>query len=134
MKTILTLCLLAIVGLSCTKTTVTPAPADPKVPGSWKIASLIDNNGRDRTSRYSAYSFDFLDSGELQVKQGATLIKKGTWSTGSSYWTTTIVIKIADVLPEEDLGSLNEDWRIMTKSDTKVDVENGGGKKLTFSR
>ncbi|MBO0934202.1 hypothetical protein [Fibrella aquatilis] len=134
MKTILLLCLLAIVGLGCTKNNVPPADPDPKVPGSWKITSLIDNNGRDRTARYSTYTFDFMDSGELQVKQGATLIKKGTWSTGSSYWTTTIVIKIANVLPEEDLGDLNEDWRIITKTDTKVDVQNGGGKKLTFAR
>ncbi|MBO0937248.1 hypothetical protein J2I47_11890 [Fibrella sp. HMF5335] len=134
MKTLLSLFLLAIVWQGCTKNNVPPVTPDPKVPGSWKITSLIDNNGRDRTSRYSAYNFDFLDSGELQVKQGTTVVKKGTWSTGSSYWTTTIVIKISGVLPEEDLGDLNEDWRIITKSDTRVDVQNGGGKKLTFAK
>ena len=134
MKTLITLFLLAFVWQGCTKNNVPPVTPDPKVSGSWKITSYFDTSNRDRTSRYSAYSFDFSDTGALQVKQGAAVIKTGTWSTGSSYWTTTMIIKIGGVLPEEDLGDLNEDWRIVSKSDTKVDVQNGGGKKLTFSR
>lgn len=134
MKTLITLFLLAVVSQGCTKTDTTTVTPDPKVSGSWTITSYFDTSNRDRTARYSTYSFDFADGGALQVKQGATVFKSGTWSTGSSYWTTTMIIKISGVLPEEDLGDLNEDWRISTKSDTKVTVQNGGGKKLTFSR
>jgi hypothetical protein len=68
------------------------------------------------------------------VKQGTTLIKSGTWSNTSSYWTAAIVIAIPGVLAEDDLGELNEDWRIIEKNDTKIKVQNGGGKVLIFGK
>jgi hypothetical protein len=136
MKTLLTIVLMAFVWQGCTKQdTTTPTPSN-QVSGtaSWKIASLIDNKGRDRTSSYSTYTFDFLTTGEFQVKQGTTLVKKGTWSNTSAYWTSAIVIAIAGVQAEEPLYDLNEDWRIMEKTDTLIKVQNGGGKVLIFSK
>ncbi len=135
MKTLLALSLILVVLQGCTKQDATPAPANPnQVSGSWKIKSLIDNKSRDRTSNYSSYSFDFLTTGVFQVKQGTTLIKSGTWSNTSSYWTAAIVIAIPGVLAEDDLGQLVEDWRIIEKTDTVIKVQNGGGKVLVFGK
>jgi hypothetical protein len=135
MKTLLALTFLLVVLQSCTKqdATVTPSNSN-QVSGSWKITSLIDNKSRDRTSNYSSYTFDFLTSGAFQVKQGTTVFKSGTWSNTSSYWTAAIVINITGVLAEDDLGELNEDWRIIEKTDSKIKVQNGGGKVLIFGK
>jgi hypothetical protein len=135
MKTLLALTFLLVVLQSCTKqdATVTPSNSN-QVSGVWKITSLIDNKSRDRTSNYSSYTFDFLTSGAFQVKQGTTVFKSGTWSNTSSYWTAAIVINITGVLAEDDLGELNEDWRIIEKTDTKIKVQNGGGKVLVFGK
>lgn len=134
MRTLVALVFFALVWQSCTKQNdTTPAPSN-QVSGTWKITSLIDNKNRDRTSRYSSYSFDFLDSGALQVKQGTAIVKTGTWSNSSSYWTAAIVIVIGGVATEDDLAELNEDWRILEKTDTVIKVQNGGGKVLIFGR
>jgi hypothetical protein len=135
MKTLLALTFLLVVLQSCTKQDATFTPSNSnQVSGVWKITSLIDNKSRDRTSNYSSYTFDFLTSGAFQVKQGTTVFKSGTWSNTSSYWTAAIVINITGVLAEDDLGELNEDWRIIEKTDTKIKVQNGGGKVLVFGK
>jgi hypothetical protein len=135
MKTLLALIFFLVVLQGCTKQDTTPAPANPnQVSGAWKITSLIDNKSRDRTSNYSAYTFEFLTSGAFQVKQGTAIVKSGTWSNTSSYWTAAIVIAISGVLAEDDLGQLNEDWRIIEKTDTVIKVQNGGGKVLVFGK
>lgn len=134
MRIVVALVLVALVWQGCTKQdNTTPAPSN-QVSGIWKITSLIDNKNRDRTSRYSDYSFDFLNTGVLQVKQGTSLVKTGTWSNSSSYWTAAIVISISGVATEDDLAELNEDWRIVEKTDTVIKVQNGGGKVLIFGR
>jgi hypothetical protein len=135
MKSFLILSLFLVVLQGCTKQDATPAPSNPnQVSGTWKITSLIDNKSRDRTSNYNAYTFDFLTTGVFQVKQGTTIVKSGTWSNTSSYWTAAIVIAIPGVLAEDDLGELNEDWRIIEKNDTLIKVQNGGGKVLIFGK
>jgi hypothetical protein len=135
MRTLLTFMLFLVVLSGCTKQDATPAPTNPnQVSGTWKITSLIDNKNRDRTSNYNSYTFEFLATGVFQVKQGATIFKTGTWSNTSSYWTAAIVIAISGVLAEDDLGELNEDWRIIEKNDTKIKVQNGGGKVLVFGK
>ena len=135
MKTLLALTLFLVLLQGCKKQEATPAPSNPnQVSGTWKITSLIDNKNRDRTSNYSAYAFEFLTTGVFQVKQGTTIVKSGTWSNTSSYWTAAIVINIGGVLAEDDLGQLNEDWRIIEKSDTLIKVQNGGGKVLIFGK
>jgi hypothetical protein len=135
MKTLLAFTFFLVVLQGCTKQDATTAPANPnQVSGVWKITSLIDNKSRDRTSNYSSYTFDFLTTGVFQVKQGTTIFKSGTWSNTSSYWTAAIVIAIPGVLAEDDLGQLNEDWRIIEKNDTVIKVQNGGGKVLVFGK
>jgi hypothetical protein len=135
MKTLLALSLFLIALQGCTKQDATPTPANPnQVSGTWKITSLIDNKSRDRTSNYSSYSFDFLTTGVFNVKQGTAIVKSGTWSNTSSYWTAAIVIAIPGVLAEDDLGQLNEDWRIIEKTDAVIKVQNGGGKVLIFGK
>jgi hypothetical protein len=135
MKTLLALTFFLVVLQGCTKQDTIVDPVNPNVvSGTWKITSLIDNKNRDRTSNYSSYTFDFLTSGAFQVKQGTTVFKSGTWSNTSSYWTAAIVINITGVLAEDDLGELNEDWRIIEKTDTKIKVQNGGGKVLVFGK
>jgi hypothetical protein len=135
MKTLFALSLFLIALQGCTKQDATPTPANPnQVSGTWKITSLIDNKSRDRTSNYSSYSFDFLTTGVFNVKQGTAILKSGTWSNTSSYWTAAIVIAIPGVLAEDDLGQLNEDWRIIEKTDTVIKVQNGGGKVLVFGK
>ena len=137
MKYLIAFALATIVSVSCKKQD--DATPDPQVPmqqvvGVWKISSYVDNNGRDKTSRFSDYNFSFLTGGNAEVLKNTTLYKKGTWANGSSYWTSTIVLRIDGLLPEEDLADLNEDWRIQQSTTTVLKVQNGGGKTLIFGK
>lgn len=137
MKYLFAFALALIVFTSCKKQdNATPDPEVPvqEVIGVWKITSYVDSKGRDKTSRFSNYAFSFLTGGNLEVLKDTVLYKTGTWTNGSSYWTGTIVLRIAGLMPEEDLADLGEDWRIDQSTNTVLKAHNGGGKILILGK
>lgn len=106
------------------------------VSGSWKIKSFIDNNSRDRTSSYTAYSFEFKTTGEIIVTSNSTKYN-GTYATvmDSGKEKFNIVIATSD----NTLAEINEDWILSEKTDTimkftKSSGGNGGTKTLVFGK
>ena len=80
MKYLIAFALATIVSVSCKKQD--DATPDPQVPmqqvvGVWKISSYIDNNGRDKTSRFSGYNFSFLTGGKRGGAKKHDALQKG---------------------------------------------------------
>jgi negative regulator of genetic competence, sporulation and motility len=120
---------------SCSSDDVTSSNST-NVSGSWKIKSFIDNNNRDRTSSYTAYSFEFKATGEIIVTSNATKYN-GTYATmmDSGKEKFNIVITTSD----NTLAEINEDWILSEKIDTamkftKLSGGNGGTKTLVFGK
>ncbi|WP_435356850.1 hypothetical protein [Emticicia sp. SJ17W-69] len=119
---------------SCTSNDVTPS--NTGISGIWKIKSYIDNNNRDRTSSYTAYSFEFKSTGEIIVTSNATKYN-GTYATvmDSGKQKYNIVIATTD----NTLAEINEDWILSEQTDTtlkftKSSGGNGGAKTLIFGK
>lgn len=119
---------------SCTSNDVTPS--NTGISGTWKVKSYIDNNKRDRTSSYTAYSFEFKSTGEIIVTSNATKYS-GTYATvmDSGKQKFNIVIATSD----NTLAEINEDWILSEQTDitlkfTKSSGGNGGTKTLIFGK
>jgi hypothetical protein len=104
--------------------------------GTWKVKSYIDNKGRDQTSNYTAYTFNFLENGTLEaVKSGAKT--KGTYSNLTDSGKQKFIINMINA--NSELSELNEDWILIEKTDkqmtlTNLSGGNGGKSTLIFTK
>ncbi|GGD54693.1 hypothetical protein GCM10011514_18580 [Emticicia aquatilis] len=135
MKNLLILFSFVAILTSCSSDDVTSSN-NTGISGSWKIKSFIDNNNRDRTSNYAAYSFEFKSTGEIVVTNSATKYS-GTYATvmDSGKQKFNIVIATSD----NTLAEINEDWILSEQTDTtlkftKSSGGNGGTKTLVFGK
>lgn len=135
MKNLLILFSFIAILTSCSSDDVTSS-SNTGISGSWKIKSFIDNNNRDRTSNYTAYSFEFKSTGEIVVTNSANKYN-GTYATvmDSGKQKFNIVIATSD----NTLAEINEDWILSEKTDTtlkftKSSGGNGGTKTLVFGK
>jgi len=135
MKNLLILFSFVAILTSCSSDDVTSS-SNTGISGSWKIKSYIDNNNRDRTSNYMAYSFEFKSTGEIVVTNSANKYN-GTYATvmDSGKQKFNIVIATSD----NTLAEINEDWILSEQTDTtlkftKSSGGNGGTKTLVFGR
>jgi hypothetical protein len=102
--------------------------------GTWKVKSYIDNKGRDQTSNYTAYTFNFLENGALEaVKSGAKT--KGTYSNLTDSGKQKFIINMINA--NSELTELNEDWIIVEKTASQITLTNisggnGGTSTLIF--
>jgi hypothetical protein len=135
MKNLLILLSFIAILTSCSSDDVTSSN-NTGISGSWKIKSFIDNNNRDRTSNYTAYSFEFKSTGEIIVTNNANKYN-GTYSTvmDSGKQKFNIVIATSD----NTLAEINEDWILSEQTDTtlkftKSSGGNGGTKTLVFGK
>ena len=112
--------------------------ADVTKDGSWRISSYIDS-GKDETSDYNGYSFDFADNGLLSATNGSNTYN-GSWSvtndSSSSSSQDDIDFNIFFSAPE-NFEELSDDWDIVSVSNSKIeliDVSGGDGEtdSLTF--
>lgn len=106
------------------------------VNGSWKITSFVDNKNRDRTSSYSAYSFEFKTTGELIISSSANKFN-GTYSAVMDSGKQKFYIAITT--SNNEIAELNEDWILNEKTETTLKLTNtsggnGGTKTLIFGK
>lgn len=136
MKNLLILFSFVAILTSCSSDDVSSSSSNSAISGSWKVKSFIDNNNRDRTSNYAAYSFEFKSTGEIIVTSSSSKYN-GTYATvmDSGKQKFNIVIATSD----NTLAEINEDWILAEKTDTSMKFTkssggNGGTKTLIFGK
>ncbi|MFC0603283.1 lipocalin family protein [Winogradskyella pulchriflava] len=116
--------------------------------GTWRVTSYVDS-GDDETNDFNGYNFTFSPDGTLTATNGTTTYT-GTWSvTGSnsnssdddgSSSDSDIDFNIFFPVPDtDDFEDLNDDWDIVTHSDTTINLidisgGNGGTDTLVFTK
>lgn len=115
--------------------------------GSWRITSFVDS-GQDETSDYTGYDFTFDANGTVTATNGATT-QTGTWSITDDDSDNSddddsndddIDFNINFPVPDtNDFEDLNDDWDIVSTSDTQIslmDISGGDGETdiLVFTR
>lgn len=112
--------------------------------GSWVITSLIDS-GVDKTTNYNGYNFTFNANGTLTASNNS-LTYNGTWSitnddnsNDDDSSSDDIDFNIFFSSPANFNDNLSEDWEIVTKSATKIELihisgGNGGTDNLIFEK
>ncbi|AFK03383.1 hypothetical protein Emtol_2245 [Emticicia oligotrophica DSM 17448] len=121
---------------ACSTDDINSSNSNSAISGSWKVKSYIDNNNRDRTANYAAYSFEFKSTGEIIVTSSSNKYN-GTYATvmDSGKQKFNIVIATSD----NTLAEINEDWILNEQTDTtlkftKSSGGNGGTKTLVFGK
>jgi len=135
-KSILLLCLsLSTVSCEHDKNSVQPAGSpSTNIPGSgWKI-SLYTEPGENKTSDYTGYIFEFGANGAMTaVHDGQSTT--GTWRQYQDDGVTKFEIALNTA--DKDLEDLNDDWVIVTKSDSVISLKDDNDSKneeLQFSK
>ncbi|WP_345277866.1 hypothetical protein [Litoribaculum gwangyangense] len=112
--------------------------------GSWEITSFFDS-GVDETNHYIGYSFTFNSDGTLTASNGSETVN-GTWSVtdddssnDDSVSSNDIDFNIFFSAPAMFNDDLTEDWEILDRSATKIELihvsgGNGGTDTLTFEK
>jgi hypothetical protein len=108
--------------------------------GSWIITSFIDS-GKDETSHFSGYSFNFGSNDVLTATNGSSAFT-GTWSITDSNSNDDSVSDLHFHIQfnlTNDFESLNEDWQFVSKTDSRIELihvsgGNGGTDYLTFEK
>ncbi|MGK0252919.1 MAG: hypothetical protein ACI9OE_000372 [Mariniflexile sp.] len=109
--------------------------------GSWQITSLIDS-GIDETIHFTGYNFTFNSNGTIIASNGNETVN-GTWSITNSNNDSSssgdIDFNIFFQSPANFNDDLSEDWEIVSKSNTKIELihisgGNGGTDTLTFEK
>lgn len=105
--------------------------------GSWLITSYVDS-GENETNDFNGYLFTFATDGTLTATNGTTTYI-GSWSVTNSS-DSDIDFNISFPVPDtNDFEDLNDDWDIVSHSDTMIsliDVSggNGGTDTLVFEK
>lgn len=109
------------------------------IAGSWKI-TLFEDSGKNETSYFTGYVFQFTDLGVINASKGGTTVS-GIWSIDSSDdddSPSDLDFNIFFNLTNE-FEELNDDWEIKSHSATKIeliDISGGDGDidYLTFEK
>lgn len=102
--------------------------------GTWRI-SLFSEDGVDETYYFTGYNFTFLSNGTATAVKGSTTVT-GTWAAGTDDSQQKLILFFGSSSPFDEL---DEDWRILQQTDTKIELQdvsggNGGTDLLTFVR
>ena len=94
----------------------------------WFVSNYTDD-GNDETSDFNGYEFTFNTSGAVSAVNGGTTIT-GTWSSQDN--ATELLLDFGTNMP---LDELNDDWDVVSISDTQIELQDvsGGGATDTLS-
>lgn len=101
--------------------------------GGWTVQKMIDS-GQDETSDFQGYTLTFNSDGTLSATNGAQT-HTGTWSVTNSNSSDDDSSDDSDVdfninfnvSDSHDFDDLNDDWDIISHSDTKIELEDVSG-------
>jgi hypothetical protein len=143
MKTTIKLFLLALtISLaSCSKSNdVNPSTSTnktEKVTGNWTVTYYLDS-GKNETSDYSGYTFNFNSGDVLQAMNGL-LTHTGTWTVGTSSSDDDISSNRLNIniTGNKEMDHLQHEWVIVKITDTEIwlsDDNLSSGEELHFGR
>lgn len=101
--------------------------------GSWRV-SLLTDDGKDETSDYDGYAFEFAADGKLTATK-AGVITNGTWRTQRDDGSNELLIQL--VTTDRDLDELNDDWDIILSTNSKIELQDDNDErdeKLHFTK
>lgn len=101
----------------------TPGGSNPPAAGIWKITYFFDK--KDETANYAGYTFEFKPDGALLAQSGGQTWN-GIWSTNCDDSANKFCIFFSVPVPSA-LAELEEDWRIISKTDTFMHFEHTSG-------
>ncbi|HOE04115.1 MAG TPA: hypothetical protein PLZ52_02775 [Bacteroidales bacterium] len=110
---------------SCTDDSadLTPDNVNNTLQQSGWTVSLFTEDDNDETYHFTGYVFSFADNGVVSaVKQSTTV--SGTYSSGTDDSTTKMILNFGNQVPFDEL---NEDWEVISKSDTKINLRHVSG-------
>jgi hypothetical protein len=110
--------------------------------GNWRITNMNDS-GEDETSDFAGYRFTFSDDGSVTATNGA-ITQNGSWSViddrDDDDAEDDIDFNLFFPVPDtSDFEDLNDDWDIVSISDSKIELIDDGDLDelpdlLTFER
>jgi len=108
--------------------------------GTWHITSFIDS-GDDETNHFNGYAFTFGNNDVLTSSNGSNSFT-GSWNISDSNRNDYIINDLhfnINFNLTNDFESLNEDWNIVSRSSTRIELihvsgGNGGTDYLTFEK
>lgn len=108
-----------IVFTGCTKKDTPGTVASSVTNGTWRVSHFSERS-TNKSSDFSGYTFTFQSNGKvLAAKNG--VIKEGNWSESTSSQKLVIDLGVkSDV--NKPLGELTNDWIIVTKTETKINL------------
>ena len=111
--------LCSIVFAGCTKEDSPASVASAVTNGTWRVTHFSERTNNE-TSDFTGYTFTFQSNGKvLAAKNG--VIKEGNWSESTS--SQKLVIDLgADTDANKPLGELTDDWVIVSKTETKINL------------
>ncbi|GAB4493737.1 MAG: hypothetical protein OHK0019_18320 [Saprospiraceae bacterium] len=116
--------LLSVAFVSCQKNDDNSFGGNNNVtPGQWKITYFFDK--KDETGNYLGYTFEFGSDGSLSATNGSQTWS-GSWQTGIDDSANKFLIDFTGTVPSA-LAELEEDWRIISMSDTFMHFEHTSG-------
>jgi len=89
------------------------------VDGNWIVSSYLDN-GNDQTNDYTAFTFSFAADGSATANNGS--VTNGTWSAQNG--DNKLVLDFGATIP---LDEFNDDWDVITVSDTQIELRDVSG-------
>jgi hypothetical protein len=104
--------------VACTKKDETVSSvADAVTAGTWRVTHFSERSTNE-TDDFNGYTFTFQSNGKvLAAKNG--VIKEGNWSESA----TKLIIDLgAKVDANKPVGELSDDWVIVSKTATKINL------------
>ncbi len=108
--------------------------------GTWKITQYTEDGVSDNP-QFQNYTFTFSDGGTVTAVYNSLTIS-GTWSVkkdNSNDDSASDVDFVLNFPATDDFDEMNDDWDIVSQSDTKLELKdvsggNGGTDLLTFEK
>lgn len=109
-----------------------PSGEGPIVSNAWKIGSLIDKNGVDKTKYFGYYKFNFLENGNIEVLKNNAPNAKGKWQNLIDGNKEKLQINL-DFQNYYLFEELNEDWEYLSKDVAKITLIKNSGNSSSRS-
>lgn len=90
--------------------------------GTWRVTSFVEN-GTDRTSDFSSFTFTFSSSGAVAAAN-SILTATGTWATGTDDSKHKLVL---DFSTPALFDEISEDWEIVSQSSAQISLRHVSG-------
>jgi hypothetical protein len=135
LKNTLMLLVLLFLTFSCSKDDDAPSINRTLQQGAWRISLFVDS-GTDETPHFTGYQLTFANNGVITATRPASVSVTGSYSTGTDDNQSKLILNFGSAM---QFNELNEDWRIVERTSTRIRLEhvsggNGGTDLLTFER